>query len=402
MNRVLAIVAIVIVLVGAGVAAYFYFFSDALGVVVAPDGSSLPVAGQGAPLPGEEEGVGGVGTPATTTQNTSTTVSARLVKISSGPIVPGMVATTKSATSSSETVVSYIERVSGNVFTYSTRTKTITRTSNKTIPGIQTASWLPDGSLAFVRYLSGEEYSVINTYGLPAKGTNGFYLSQNLTDVAVSASNVITVASGVNGSIASLERTNGSRVSGIFTTPLTSIRTSFLGKSQYLVFTKPSATLEGSAFTVDSTGRFSRVAGPHQGLVALASPSGKWVLVSYVLDGVMQMKLVQTATGESLALPVATIADKCVWSATDSTIYCGIPKNQLRGVQYPDDWYQGAVHFSDRVWKIDVASRYAQLVLDFDKETDTALDAEALTLDPSSTNLVFVNKNDGSLWGYSL
>jgi hypothetical protein len=68
---------------------------------------------------------------------------------------------------------------------------------------------------------------------------------------------------------------------------------------------------------------------------------------------------------------------------------------------YPDDWYQGAMHFSDRIWKIDTAGRYAQLVLDFSKETNVALDAEALAIDPLSTTLVFVNKNDGSLWSYS-
>ena len=148
-------------------------------------------------------------------------------------------------------------------------------------------------------------------------------------------------------------------------------------------------------------GRFSRIAGPKNGLVALASPSGKWVLISSANGSALQMKLVNAATGEATKLPVATIADKCVWTDDDSALYCGIPMSPP-SASYPDDWYQVAVHFSDRLWRIDVAGRYAQLVLDFTKETDTALDAQALALNPSRTTLSFVNKNDGSLWVYSL
>ena len=112
------------------------------------------------------------------------------------------------------------------------------------------------------------------------------------------------------------------------------------------------------------------------------------------------MELVDTTTSKAISLPVATIADKCVWTADDSTIYCGVPVAPPNNVAYPDDWYQGAVPFSDQIWKIDVTGRFAQLVLDFPTQTNETLDAEALAIDPSNTELVFVNKNDGSLWAY--
>ena len=156
------------------------------------------------------------------------------------------------------------------------------------------------------------------------------------------------------------------------------------------------------AFLVDSADNFSRIAGPLPGLVALASPLGKWVLVSYVLNGAMQMELVSTATGVATALPVATIADKCVWASNDTAVYCGIPMSPSTAFTYPDDWYQGAAHFSDRIWKIDIAGRYAQLLLDFTAETKVSLDVESPAIDALQTALVFVNKNEGSLWSYSL
>lgn len=398
MRRYLIIAAIVMVLAGVVAAVYFIFFTGSAGVAVAPEGAGLPMAGQGAP---GTETTGASNAPA----SAPIAVSARLVKISAGPVVPGVAVVNNkaaSASSSPEVAVKYIERQSGNVYAYLTHARTLTRTSNRTIPGIQSAAWLPDASLAFVRYLSGTDFSTINSYALPASGSGGFFLSQNLSDIAVSSTSVLTLASGVSGSVASLMRTDGTRASEIFTTPLSSLRVAFAGKNRYLAFTKPSYALSGSAFLVDGTGRFSRVSGPLNGLVAKASPSGKWVLVSSVFDGGMRMELVNSATGESLSLPVATIADKCVWAADDSAVYCGIPMNPPASFNYPDDWYQGAVSFSDRIWKIQVSGRYAQLVLDFSKENREALDAEALATDSLNTILVFVNKNDGSLWSYSL
>lgn len=406
MRRTLIIIAIVIVLAGLGVVAYFYFFQGTAGITTAPSpttSTNLPTAGQGTPPSGETT-TGAIPPTTAATPSTPTPVTARLVKISAGPVVPGeaVVSRAVSASSSPEATVSFVERQSGNVFTYSTLTRILTRTSNKTIPGIQSAQWLANASTTFVRYLSGDNFSTINTYALPANGANGFFLPQNLAGIDISPTGILTLSSGVNGSSVSVAHIDGTHSSELFTTPLSSIRISFAGKNQYLVYTKPSSTLDGYAFLVDGTGHFSRIAGPLPGLVALASPSGKWVLVSYVLNGTMQMELVNTATGVATALPVATIADKCAWTNNDAAVYCGVPMNPSTAFTYPDDWYQGAAHFSDRIWKVDTAGRYAQLVLDFTTETKVSLDAESPAIDALQTTLVFVNKNDGSLWSYSL
>lgn len=403
MRRTLIIAAIVLVILGLGVGAYFLFFAGTPSVTVAPPGSAgLPVAGQA--TPGTAGGAATSNVP-TLAPAAPVPVSARLVEISAGPVVPGeAVVDSKAANASSspEVTVNYIERESGNVFSYVTPAGTLTRINNKTIPGLQSAAWLPNGLTAYVRYLSGSDFSTINTYALAATSSAGFFLPQDLADISVSATGLLTLASGVNGSAVSLSRIDGTRSATLFTTPLSSVRTSFAGKNQYLVFSKPTASLPGYAFLANGTGHLSRIAGPLDGLVALASPSGKWVLVSYTSSGVMQMELINTATDAPVSLPVATIADKCAWAADDSAIYCGVPTNPDASFAYPDDWYQGAVHFSDRLWRIDVAGRYAQMVLDFSQANKGALDAEALAVDPAKSTLVFVNRNDGSLWSYSL
>lgn len=410
MQRKLIIIAIALVILGIGLGIYFYFKTAPASITASTlpgEVGLLPTANRAGGTPGiinENNSQSPSGTPLGAI-NSPTTVSARLVKISSGLVVPGEAVVNikpTNASSSPEVAVSYIERQSGNVFSYLVHANKLARTSNKTVLGIQTASWLPDASFAFVRYLSGTNFTTIDTYALSATSSNGFFLSQNIADISVSSTSILTLASGVNGSVASLMRTDGTKSSTIFTTPLSALRISFAGKNQYLAFTKPSAKVLGSAFLIDSGGHFSRIAGPQNGLTALASPGGKWVLVSYMQDTAMRMMLIDTVSNSTLPVPVATIADKCIWATDDSAIYCGIPVNPPMGVNYPDDWYQGAVQFSDRIWKIQVSGRYAQLVLDFSKETKGSLDAEALAIDPANTTLVFINKNDGSLWSYQL
>lgn len=403
MRRAFIIAAVVVVVLGLGVVAYFLFFQSSPGVAVSPTPttSGLPTAGnqtlpqQNNPTPSSS--------PAPSTPAAAVPVTARLVKIAPGPVVTGEAAVDQPAVNASSTpdvLVSFIDRQSGNIFSYSMQSHTLTRTSNRTVPGIQAAAWVPNGSLAFVRYLSGNDLSTINTYGLPASGGNGFFLPQNLADIAAASTSILTLASGVNGSTVSLSRIDGSHTAALFSTPLSSVRIAYAGKSSYLVTTKASATLVGDSFLSDSAGHFTRVAGPLNGLSALPSPSGKWVFVSYTDTG-MQTELVNTATGDALPLPVGTIADKCVWASDDSAVYCGVPTPAPAGA-YPDDWYQGAVQFSDRIWKINVNGRYAQLVDDVSTDAGTAIDVSAPTIDKNGSLLVFVNKNDGSLWAYSL
>lgn len=399
MRRALIIGAIVIVLLGAGGYVYWRYFSSGPGLVVT-EPSTLPSAGtaQGTP------GAGGADVSTSPTAPGATKVTSRLTRVAAGPIVPGVAAVTAAAANASSTAdveVRFIERQSGNIYSYLVRRGELTRTSNKTLPGIEAASWLPSGQTAFVRYL-GDDLSTVNTYGLAPDGSGGFFLPQDLADLVVSSERVLALASGATGSVASLMRTDGAGSATVFTSPLSALRVGFAGPGGYVAFTKPSQSIGGYLFLVSSGGVFRRVAGPLPGLVALPNHAGTVTLVSSAAGGVMRMMLVDSATGRETPLPLSTIADKCAWSADDTAIYCGVPVSPSTEYSYPDDWYQGAVHFSDRLWKIDVKGRFAQFVLDPSTTSMGALDAHALALDPQATVLVFVNKNDGSLWSYQL
>ena len=398
MQRLLVIVAAVIVIAGVGVGVYFMFFAGGANIIVAPSGDAdtLPEAGSVPTAPVDEE------TPVVDIEQPRQ-VAARLVQISKGPVVTGAVVYTASSTDSApEVAVNFIARESGNIYRYLVQSGSLTRTSNKTIPGIQETLWLPDGSLAYVRYLSGETHDTINTYALPESGDGGYFLAQNIADLSVHDAEILTVAEGTNGSVATRSRADGSNARQVFVTPLSMLRANFLGVREHLTFTKPSALTPGYAYLVNSIGNFERIAGPLNGLVALPSSSGEWVLISYSSQGLPALSLYEVKERTLIALPIATIADKCVWADDDRAVYCGVPIDPPESYIYPDDWYQGAVAFRDRLWKIDVEGRFAELVLDFEKETGQSLDATGLAIDTAPTILVFKNKRDASLWSYAL
>jgi hypothetical protein len=413
MKRALIIIASIIVLIGAAIAIYIFFFSSTPRLTVGNSGNAFGDTGAGtAPVNGNTGGSGA-----------GTVVAPNLVKITAGPVAAGFVAfdiaptpigtvasSNSSATSSAatttvsytpaDTEIRYVDRQSGNIYAYRAQSHSLTRLSNKTLPGIQEASWLPDGSTAFVRFLtqtSGAE--IANTYALPFDGNGGYFLQQNLAQaMVIGSSSLFTLAAGTDNSIGNIARADGTSPQAIFTSPLTSLVAHPAGSS-IIASTKAAAEIDGYAFTL-AGGRFTPIIGPFRGLTVLPSPSGRQILYSYADSASFHMFVLDLSSGTVTALPLATLAEKCVWTADETAVYCGIPSSMTGTL--PDDWYQGAVSFSDHIWRLDLSSRLATLVLDPATTGNVSIDAVNLTVDPASHVLVFRNKKDSSLWAYSL
>jgi hypothetical protein len=418
MKRLFIIIAGAIVVIGLLVLGYYLF--------LAPKDASLSVGNpfsgtnSGDVSPSEDLPTDG------TLQNAGTALAPRFVKITDGPVAQGSVAfdatiastdsedpnvvslssstasTTTTDAPSRDVEVRFIDRASGNVYSYLSHSRTLTRISNKTLPGIQRASWTPDGSHAFAQFLAssgGEEH--VNTYSLTAKGGDGFLLENDLDQaLAVDSTMLFTLFSGSTGSIGTVSSIDGSNARTLFSSVLSSL---VVHPSAGNLFgtNKPSSQIDGYAFEIGRpSGSFTRILGPFRGLTVLPSPSGKSLLYSYTSAGTYQLRMIDTATRTSIALPLATLTDKCVWSADGKSAYCAVPTN-LQG-NLPDDWYQGAITFTDRIWKIDLDQRIATLVIDPLQIGKVNIDAVSLAVDPSEDMLVFTDKHTGALYAYDL
>jgi hypothetical protein len=404
-RRILVIIASVIVLIGLVVGAYYLFFAN---------GASLSVGLPSDPFGSSEDREPAIlGPDGEPIQGAGTVVAPRLIRITDAPVAKGAIAlyippvfpvgTSTEPTVPADTEIRFIERQSGNIYAFRVHDRVLTRVSNRTLPGIQEAVWANDGSRAFARYLTraadGTEH--IDTYALPADGGEGYFLEQDLEQVAVQGtSTVFSLLPNSSGSIGTLSNVDGTNVRTLFTSALSRLRAGFSG-SDIVATTKASSGLDGYAFLVSRTnGAFTRILGPFRGLATLPNKEGTAVLYSYADTGRTYLQVLDLATRNSTALPLVTLAEKCAWEPGGRAVYCGVP-TALAG-NIPDDWYQGVKTFSDRIWRIDLDTRLATLVVDPGQVADVAIDAVALTIDSESDTLVFTNKKDGTLWVYDL
>jgi hypothetical protein len=413
MRRTLTVAAIVIVLLGILTAVYFLFFKKDSGLSVS-NGNPFGQGGADVIDNGGPSNIGG------TDAGTATAVTPHLTQITAKPVARGFIALDASTTpvvSTSTTTppntpvapsfaveVRYIDRESGNMYAYEAADGGSKRLTNHTAPGVEETSWLPDGSVAYLRFLTDDpdKSEHIDTYALPADGSNGFVLPRDLTDVIPrTATSIFTLMPGTAGSVGTIEKADGSGNSALFTSPLSAITMKKDG-ANFLAYTKPAASLPGYAFTVDgSSGAFSQILGPLAGLAALPSPSGKQILYSYVQNGVVTLAFYDTATHAATTLPIGTFADKCVWTPDGMSAYCAVPSTIPPGATLPDAWYQGTTAFTDKIWRVDFTARVATLVADLPQLTETPIDAVSLTLDENASTLVFMNKWDDTLWAYA-
>ncbi|HYD93026.1 MAG TPA: hypothetical protein VEB18_01040 [Candidatus Paceibacterota bacterium] len=403
MRKILIIGGVVVALLLIGAAIYFLFFAGKGPAVTTETPGNLFGSSNEAgtineaelPPLGEASG------------NAGEQIAPNLTKITDGPVAVGvavfLVREVGSTTPTIDTEIRYIERQSGHIYSYRLGARTLTRLTNRTLPGVMEARWLSDGSRTYARFLAegdaGELH--VETFALPVVGDDGYFLESDLSDVAVTGtSTLLTLLPNANGSVATVTRPDGSSPRTLFTSLLSSLRILPAGPG-YVAYTKASAQANGYGFLIGGTsGVFERVLGPLRGLTMLPSPSGSYILYSYLSGSVVRTEMLDVSTRISTVIPLGTLPEKCVWAPNEQSVYCAAPRS-FSGTT-PDDWYQGVISYSDRIWKIDLESRLALLVVDPSTVGQVDIDAVGLTIDPNATALTFTNRKDGSLWVYEL
>lgn len=188
----------------------------------------------------------------------------------------------------------------------------------------------------------------------------------------------------------------------IFTNPLSEWLSAYASDSKILLTTRASGEVSGYAYLLDvKSGALSKVLGGELGLTALPSPDGKKILYSEYKGGAVSTSIFDIAKSASYSVSPSTATDKCVWTKDSKKIYCAGP-TRAKNFLYPDDWYKGKVSFEDALWVVDATNGSGNIVYDFMAKNKLSIDAINLTLDDNSNYISFVNKKDGTLWGFDL
>jgi len=314
-----------------------------------------------------------------------------------------------------QTDIHYILRANGNIYEAYADTLEQKRLSITTVPKVYESMWLPDGIHLIIRYLKDDLQSV-QTFSVkinPATttlnefegGITGNHLDENVSALAVNpkGDKLFYLENNLNGSSGFVSPPTGLSKTLLFQSPLVEWNISWPNENVITFTTKPSANVAGYLYFLNSqTGIFSRIIGGINGLTTKTNVNGNSVLYSDSIAGAPKLYLYDVKKGASQLLPWNTFPEKCAWSNTDAKIiYCAVPKSFPAG-NYPDDWYQSLVGFTDDIWMINTDTSATTLVYDMQKQTANNIDAVDLQLDKTDSYLFFTNKSDLTLWDLKL
>ena len=330
-----------------------------------------------------------------------------LFKISSTPVA-GFIAITRGTS----TIVRYVDRATGHIFDAALPSGNggglvETRVTNNTLPQIYEAYFRGDGNAVLLRSLDDNDMVKNMSLALTppkASSTDNLYnvslssLRGDIDSVTVSGNSLLYVLRDT-GAITS-SAFNGDQVKTVWNSQFRSWRTGRLG-ANYLIFTKPSASLSGYAYRLTPQGSVTRLLGPLKSLVVVGNPTGVTLLYSYT-DSRVHLFTKKVGEGSGVELNPATLAEKCTWSNKLATIvFCGAPNKDISGSD-SDNWYRGITHFSDFVWRFDTVTQTATLVMQPKEDFGVDLDIFLPASSPNDQYLIFINKTDQSLWAVKL
>lgn len=360
---------------------------------------------------------GSTNTGSNQTSNTAIKSSSRLVSISKKPIA-GYVAFTDIGASS--TIIRFAERETGHIYEYLPIPRELSRISNTTIPGIQEAIWAHSGEYVALRYFDGKKNTVktfIANIVLGQSSTStldGKYLDNDIASIAVAppertaGERFVIVEKNIPDAVVDTLEFSGVKRSRLLTLPVPEWQVSWPASGRLLFTTSPSGGALGFTYLYDvargSAGntKLERILGPYAGLTAIGNSNGTLILFSYVQNRGIATKVFNTRTKSQTSLGIATLAEKCAFSALHPTIaYCAAPFF-LPPALYPDAWYQGISHFSDMIWKIDTTTGTVAVVVYPEREVGESIDAVELSVDPDDSFLYFKDKTSGLLWQLKL
>ncbi|MFA5987618.1 MAG: hypothetical protein WC797_03145 [Candidatus Paceibacterota bacterium] len=309
-----------------------------------------------------------------------------------------------------ETHVRYLERGTGRIKEISVNDTIPYSVSNTTITGVFDATFNNTGDKLVIRKID-DDFSIKTLYAemsapLATSTENqvkelSLYPSntnfKELIDSPNKNSVLYTIAdsSGSIGITSSFEPKGLKNNKQVFSSPLKEWSIDW-PSSQFLAFTtKPSYFVDGYLYLIDTKDSSQNLLlSGKKGLVTSVNPNTQTLIYSESTKNGFISRLLNIKTGESSIFQAQTIPDKCVWSKiSPEIIYCAAPTG-IPNANYPDDWYNGTISFSDDFWKIN--TKTGEAISLYSKKS--GVDATNLSLDNNESFLALVNKNDSSLW----
>ncbi len=307
------------------------------------------------------------------------------------------------------TTLRFMERSTGHLFDINPETGTVRRITNTLIPKAYEASFANDGSV-IARVMDGETAVVF--FGIVGTSATGTPATLALTDLGESvieiipsrtAREFIALIPEADGFALIQSGWRGEKPRRLAETTLQGWRLHST-REKVIMSQDPASTIPGYAYVVGTNGTLSPLARGIPGLTILPHDSSDALLIGS--DNGSVFLSARTATS-SKALPIRTIADKCVWAPSSKKAtegkpgsliaYCAVPES-IASTRFIDEWYRGTYHTEDSWWKVDAGAGTAELLISPRSEMSISLDVSSPKIDDGGNYLAFMNRLDQSLW----
>ncbi len=301
--------------------------------------------------------------------------------------------------------VRFVEQGTGTVYETTTAASIEQRLTSTVIARSALAVFSNKGESVAIRFIKTDNTTVGTFLGkiTPGSGLTGTlegnFLPDSIIDIVRSADDksFAYIVGSESGSVGMTMRADGSGKKQLFQSLLSEWLLDWKSGG-ITATTKASSGINGYTYTVSAGGTFQKILGNIPGLTTNLAPNGKKILYATSTPGMLDMYIQTIASGVDMKVNLSTLPEKCVWSAKSTYIYCAVPQN-LFNATYPDAWYQGSISFTDAFWKIDTTTG---LTTQLTTGSEALIDAIHVQLDPSERFLVFINKNDTTLWSLDL
>lgn len=300
--------------------------------------------------------------------------------------------------------VKYYARNSGHVYESGFDGENIKKISSTNLANLVKALWSPDkqkvigifsenGAIKkyFYDYGSNQSALLADKIGYIAWAPDGKKIAYQFSDPAQDQGNI------------SISNPDGTNWKSIFKTRLDSLIVEWPSKEKISLSQPASGLAQGMLYAVNaSTGDFTRVLSDRFGLSVKWSPQADKILFSSTDgNGRGPHLTVADETGTNFKdLKLSGLADKCVWSKDNKTVFCALPQEMSEYATWPDDYYKGLLVLNDDFYKIDLETNQKTKIIGSGEAA--GFDAQELFLSPKEDYLFFVNRKDGLLWSLKL
>jgi Tol biopolymer transport system component len=275
--------------------------------------------------------------------------------------------------------------------------------SSANLPDLKNITWSPDGKKT-INLFSGSSGTKKTVFDYTTQKTTE--LNGNIRSVAWSPDGkkiAYQYFDGQSNNNISIANADGSSWRNTLQTRLENLVVEWPSPGEISLRGVPASQSKGFLFTVDeATGNLVKIFENIAGFSAKWSPDGQKILYQTTDDKGKNLKLfVADSQGKnSRQLPVATLAEKCAWSADSQKIFCAVPQKLSENATWPEDWLARRVTVKDDFYRLGADGQEKTKIASSD-ETHW-FDVQEILASPQSDYILFTNRRDGLLWSIAL